>query len=389
MKVPLVDLKRQFASIERDVRAQVDEVFASQRFILGPKVKELEARLARYVGVEAAVGVSSGTDALLISLMALDAGPGTAVVTTPFTFFATAGVVSRLGARPVFVDIDPVSFNLSPAGLAGFFENETDGAPSGPRLKSTGEEVVAILPVHIFGQVADMEPIVDMAARYRVAVVEDAAQAIGADFKGRPAGSIGRAGCFSFFPTKNLGAAGDAGFVSSDAALGEKITRLRVHGGFPKYYHQIIGGNFRLDELQAAVLLAKLPLLEAWTEKRRANALAYNGLLESSGPVREGLVSLPEVTAEGKRPHVFNQYVIRARDRDSLKAHLAQRGVGTEIYYPVPLHLQECFAPLGYKPGSMPESERAAGEVLALPVFPELEPEEIEYVAGCILEFYG
>ncbi len=389
MKVPLVDLKRQFASIERDVRAQVDEVFASQRFILGPKVKELETRLAQYVGVESAVGVSSGTDALLISLMALDAGPGTAVVTTPFTFFATAGVVSRLGARPVFVDIDPVSFNLSPAGLAEFFENETDGAPSGPRLKSTGEEVVAILPVHIFGQVADMEPLVDMAARYRVAVVEDAAQAIGADFKGRPAGSIGRAGCFSFFPTKNLGAAGDAGFVSSDGELGEKITRLRVHGGFPKYYHQIIGGNFRLDELQAAVLLAKLPLLEAWTEKRRANARAYNGLLESSGPVREGLVSLPKVTADGKRPHVFNQYVIRAQDRDSLKEHLAERGVGTEIYYPVPLHLQECFAPLGYGPGSMPESERAAGEVLALPVFPELESKEIEYVAECILEFYG
>lgn len=378
MAVPLLDLKAQYASIKDEIDAAVAEVFASQYFILGPKVKELEQNIAAYCQCDHAIGVSSGTDALLISLMAEDIGPGDEVVTTPYTFFATGGSIARTGAKIVFCDIRPDSYNIDPESLACAITDKTK----------------AILPVHLYGQTADMDPIVEIAEKHGLAVIEDAAQAIGAEYKGRRAGSIGHYGCFSFFPSKNLGGAGDGGIVTTtDPDRADKLSRLRVHGSRPKYYHQIIGGNFRLDALQAAVVNVKLRHLDKWTEGRQKNADRYDRLFAEAGLVEAGAVQLPERisfggSAQGNR-HIFNQYVIRvaADKRDALRDHLKEAGIGVEIYYPVPLHLQECFAYLGYKEGDMPESEKAARETLALPIYPEVTDPQAREVVETIQKF--
>lgn len=353
MKVPLLDLTAQYAAIRDEVRRAMDEVCDSQQFILGPQVERLERAVAGYCQCAHGIGVSSGTDALLVALMALDINAGDEVITTPYTFFATAGAIARLGARPVFVDIEPDTYNIN----AALIERAIT-----PRTK-------AIVPVHLFGQCAEMDAIL----KFGLPVIEDAAQAIGAEYKGRRASSMGLMGCLSFFPTKNLGGFGDAGMVvTNDAGLAERVRVLRVHGMQPKYYHRLIGGNFRLDALQAAVLNVKLKYLDEWTRRRQANAAFYNARLR--GPV-------------AVHPHIYNQYVIRSKQRDRLRAHLTAAGIGTEIYYPVPLHLQECFAYLGYRQGDFPEAEAAARETLALPVYPELTREQLEYVVEAVRGF--
>jgi dTDP-4-amino-4,6-dideoxygalactose transaminase len=383
MNVPLLDLKAQYGPIREEICAAIAEVMESQQFILGPKVQACEDAIARYSGCSHAVGVSSGTDALLICLMAERIGPGDEVITTPYTFFATAGAIARVGARPVFVDIDPVTYNLDATQIEARVTDRTR----------------AIIPVHLYGQMADMDAVMHVAARHELVVIEDAAQAIGAERNGRRAGSIGHYGCFSFFPSKNLGAAGDAGMVTTnDARRAENLVRLRAHGSKPKYYHQIIGGNFRLDALQAAVVSVKLRHLDNWTAARQRNAARYDQLFAESGlkvadtsrwsakASGEGAADLyvPRVTTNR---HIFNQYVIRVSSRDKLKEALEGKGVGTEIYYPVPLHLQECFAPLGYTAGEFPQSERAANETLALPVYPELGDLQARHVVQCVREF--
>jgi dTDP-4-amino-4,6-dideoxygalactose transaminase len=381
MKVPLLDLKAQYASIKAEIDAAVAAVMESQQFILGPQVQQCEQAVAQYSGCAYGIGVTSGTDALLVCLMAEGIGPGDEVITTPYTFFATAGSIARVGARPVFVDIDPASYNVDAAQIESKITDRTR----------------AIIPVHLYGQMADMDAVMQVAEKHGLVVIEDAAQAIGAEYKCRRAGSIGDYGCFSFFPSKNLGAAGDAGMVvTQDAQRAEKLIRLRSHGSQPKYYHKVIGGNFRLDTLQAAVVLAKLRHLDTWTAARQRNAERYNRLFGETGleiadsarPSSKGSKSpsllLPRVVADR---HIFNQYVIRAGRRDQIKAALQERGVGVEIYYPVPLHLQECFAYLRLKAGAFPESESAAKETLALPIYPELSDEQARYVVQCIAEF--
>jgi len=362
MKVPLLDLKAQHATLRDEILAAVAEVLDSGQYILGPKVAELEEKIAALCECKFAVGVSSGTDALLCSLMSLDIGPGDEVITTPFTFFATAGSIVRVGAKPVFVDIDPRTYNINPALIQ---EAVT------PRTK-------AIIPVHLFGQMCDMDPIMDITRKYGLYVIEDAAQAIGATYKGRKAGSIGTVGCFSFFPSKNLGAAGDAGMiVTNDAALYERIKIMRTHGARPKYYHKYVGGNFRLDPIQAAILLIKLPHLGEWTEARRRNAAYYDSRFAGTS------IILPYIS-----PHchsVYNQYVIRLDQRDHLMAHLKAEGVGCEVYYPLSMHEQDCFAGLGYRSEAYPESSRAAREVLALPIYPELFEAQREFVADIVV----
>jgi dTDP-4-amino-4,6-dideoxygalactose transaminase len=376
MNVPLLDLKAQYAGIRDDVRKAVDEVMDSQVFILGPKVEELEKKVAAYSQAPYAVGVSSGTDALLIALMAIDLRPGDEVITTPFTFFSTAGAVARLGGVPVFVDIDPKTYNLDTAKIE----------------KAVTRKTRAIIPVHLFGQCAAMDPIMATAKKHNLAVIEDAAQSIGADYHGKRSGSIGTMGIFSFFPSKNLGGFGDGGMViTQDKALYEKLKILRVHGSQPKYYHKIIGGNFRLDALQAAVLLVKLAKLDDWSLQRRRNAEYYNRKLRMSGLVERGLAVRPDpVYAEGgdRNYHIYNQYTIRVKDRDKLRAHLTEKHIGTEIYYPVPLHLQECFKDLGYKKGDFPMSEDAAEGVVSIPIYPELTDAQKEYIIQSIEEFY-
>jgi len=364
MKVPLLDLKAQHSSIRDQVLAAVTEVLDSQVCILGPKVEELEERVAALSDCKYGVGVSSGTDAILAALMALEIGPGDEVITPAFTFFATAGCVSRTGATPVFVDIDPRTYNV---------DVELIERAVTPRTK-------AIIPVHLFGQMCEMEPIMEVARRHSLFVIEDAAQAISATYKGRKAGSIGTVGCLSFYPTKNLGGAGDGGMlVTNDADLREKLVVMRNHGSKPKYYHKVVGGNFRLDPLQAAILLVKLPHLEAWLEARRRNAAIYDRAFAGSP------IDVPWIRPD--MVSIFNQYVIRAEGRDELAAHLRANQIGTEIYYPVPLHTQECFANLGYKAEDLPESERAAREVLALPIYPELTREQVEFVCQTILDW--
>lgn len=362
MGVPLLDLKAQYSTIRAEVVEAISEVLESQQFILGPQVERLEQAVATYCGCRHAVGVSSGTDALLVSLMAEGIGPGDEVITSPYSFFATAGCVSRVGARPVFVDVDPVSFNLDPSRIEAAVTSRTK----------------AIIPVHLYGQTAEMDPIVDIAKRRDLVVIEDGAQAIGGEYKGQRAGSIGHYGCFSFFPSKNLGGAGDGGMVTTnDDERAEKLRVMRGHGAKPKYFHGVIGGNFRLDTIQAAVLLVKLKHLDGWTEGRRRNAEVYRRLFREAGVVtglaelkgRKGLVLPEELPA---RRHIYNQFVIRVDRRDDLRAHLKREGIGNEVYYPVPLHLQACYAGLGYKEGDFPVSERAARESLALPVYPEL-----------------
>ena len=393
MKVPLFDLTRQHAALEHDLRTAFERVLQSGHFILGPEVEAFEHECAAYLDVPHAIAVSSGTDAILLALMALGIGPGDEVICPSYTFFATAGCVARVGATPVFVDSVPCCYNLDPAQVE---------AAVTPRTK-------AIIPVHLFGQAAELGPILEIARRRNLVVIEDAAQAIGAEYQGRRLGTLGRVGCFSFFPTKNLGALGDAGLVTTaDAALAERMRTFRIHGMRVKYYHEAVGGNFRIDALQAALLRAKLPHLDASHAARRRNAERYNRRFLASG-----LAAFPVtacVCAEAERPpldaaraplllpfacqpsHIYNQYVIRipgAGRRDALRAALQAEGIGAEIYYPVPLHLQECFAALGYAPGSLPVAEAFARETLALPIFPELRDEELDAVADAVLRFLG
>ena len=354
--VPLLDLKAQYETIRGEVQEAINGVLESQRFILGPEVEALEEEVAAYSHTGYGIGVSSGSDALLVSMMAIAIRPGDEVITTPYTFFSTAGSIARLCARPVFVDIDPTTYNIDPSKIEQAIT---------PKTK-------AIIPVHLYGQMADMDPIMEIAERHKLYVIEDAAQAIGAEYKGRRAGSIGHLGCFSFFPSKNLGGFGDGGMVvSNDPKLADRVSLLRNHGYRPKYYNKVIGGNFRLDAIQAAVLRVKLRHLDDWTAGRQRNAATYQKFFKESGLLDAKIpVVLPHDAGWGR--HIYNQFVIRVPRRDELKAYLEKNGIGCEIYYPVPLHLQECFTDLGYKEGAMPHSELAAGETLALPIYPEL-----------------
>ena len=365
MNVPLLDLKAQYAPIKSQIMKAIEGVVDSAHFINGPQVKQLEEAVAKYSNCAAAVGASSGTDAILCSLMTLGIGPGDEVITTPYTFFATVGCIARTGARPVFVDIEPETFNINAAKIEAVVTKKTK----------------AIMPVHLFGQMADMDPIMAIAKKHNLFVIEDAAQSIGSLYKGRKAGSIGTVGCFSFFPSKNLGTLGDGGMiVTQDAALGEKLAVFRNHGSKPKYYHKFVGGNFRLDTIHAAALLVKLPLLDKWSEMRRANAAKYNKLFAGFDKVQTPAIRDYATT-------IFNQYVIRVPKRNELQAFLKEQGIGTEVYYPVSMHEQECFKALGYKKGDFPESEKAAADSLALPIYSELSDEQIAYVAGKVKEF--
>ena len=385
-QVPLLDLRPQYEPLAAEMRAAIERVCVSQHFILGPAVKELEAAVAAYSQCRFGVGVSSGTDALLLALMALGLGAGDGVITSPFTFFATAGTIARAGARPLFCDIEPSSFNLSGAAVADFIARQCEQRGADLVHRGSGVRVRAIMPVHLYGQITEMDALEHAARAHGLQLIEDAAQAIGAaDARGRRAGAFGAVGCLSFFPTKNLGAFGDAGMcVTNDAALAERMEILRVHGGKPKYYHALIGGNFRIDELQAAVLNVKLPHLDAWSAGRQRNAAFYDAALARA---QLGAALQTPRAAPGVR-HIYNQYVLRVRDRDALRTHLAGAGVGTEIYYPVPLHLQQCFAYLGGKAGDYPQAERAAAECLALPIYPELQESQLQYVVDCIAAFY-
>ncbi len=378
MKVPLLDLRPQLAEIEAELKAAVNKVIDSTHYILGPEVVAFEKAVAQYVGAKHAIGVSSGTDALLISLMALEVGPGDLVLTTPYSFFATAGAIVRVGARPVFVDIDPESYTMDPEALHAWFDAHPKDI----------ERVKAIIPVHLYGQCADMNPIRVLARRHDIPVVEDAAQALGASYPAgatlEKAGAMGATGCFSFFPSKNLGCIGDGGMVTTnDAALAERIALLRNHGAHPKYYHSMIGGNFRLDAIQAAVLNVKLPYLDVWNTMRRDRALRYDEYLS------ESTVRIP-TAVYGAESHIYNQYIISVPEaRDDLRAFLNNKGIGHEVYYPVPFHLQACFADLGYKKGDFPHSEYAAEHTVALPVFPELSDAMQDYVISKIKKFYA
>ena len=383
--VPLLDLKAQYAQIRAEVMPIIEEVCASQRFILGEHVLALEAEVAAYCASAAGVGVSSGTDALLLALMALGVGAGDEIITTPFTFFATAGTIARLGARPVFCDIDPVSFNLSPQAVSDFIDQHCRVQGSQLLNRATGGRIKGLMPVHLYGQSADMDPLMAVAKQYNLKVIEDAAQAIGTEYQGRRVGSIGDIGCFSFFPSKNLGAFGDAGLcTTNDAELAESMRVLRVHGGKPKYFHAVIGGNFRIDELQAAVLRVKLKYLDGWTAARQRNAAYYTAAFAAANGAKHLIT--PQATVKGR--HIFNQYVVRVQNRDALKDHLTAQGIGTEIYYPVPLHLQKCFSYLKHAPGDFPQSERAAAETLALPIYPELTQTQLDHVVASVAAFY-
>jgi dTDP-4-amino-4,6-dideoxygalactose transaminase len=389
--VPLLDLKAQYAGIRDEIREAIDRVADSQHFILGPEVEALEREVAAYSQCEYGIGVSSGTDALLVALMAIGIKPGDEVITTPYTFFATAGAVSRLNARPVFVDIDPLTYNLEPKAIEAAITERTR----------------AIIPVHLYGQMADMTPIMEVARRHNLIVIEDAAQAIGSEYEGRRAGTIGDMACFSFFPSKNLGGFGDGGMVTTNSAeLAQQVKLLRNHGYAPKYYNKVVGGNFRLDAIQAAVLRIKLKHLDDWTRRRQENAATYRRLFqeaelsipphlaglerdavdgEATSPLAEmsGVV-LPFEAANMR--HIYNQFIIRSGQRDALLAHLKERKIGTEVYYPVPMHVQECFADLGYHAGDFPHSERAARETLALPIYPELTESMMRTVVDAIAE---
>src|ERR1700722_19239325 len=385
--VPLLDLKAQFEQIRAEVMPAIDQVCAGQHFILGEHVRALEEEVAHYCGASAGIGVSSGTDALLIALMALGIGPGDEVITSPFTFFATAGNIARARARAGFCDIDPLTFNLSPAAVRAFIADQCE--TRGDRLvnRTTGGTVRALMPVHLYGQSADMEPLMATARQHGLGVIEDAAQAIGSQYSdGRRAGTFGDVGCFSFFPSKNLGAFGDAGLcTTNDPELAESMRVLRVHGGKPKYFHAVIGGNFRIDELQAAILRVKLKYLDGWTEGRQRNAAYYDAAFAAAGL---GAKLRTPLAIPGYR-HIFNQYIVRAQSRDALRATLTEQSIGSEIYYPMPLHLQQCFAYLGYRAGDFPHSEQAAARTLALPIYPELTPEQLGYVVATIAEFYA
>ncbi|MEE8449317.1 MAG: DegT/DnrJ/EryC1/StrS family aminotransferase [Thermodesulfobacteriota bacterium] len=383
MKVPQLDLKAQYATIKSEVERAIHEVIDSQCFILGEPVAALEKEIADYCRVSQAVGVASGTDALILAVKALGVGRGSAVVTSPYTFFASAGAVANLGGLPLFVDIKPDSFNIDVDKLAEFLEKECRPDKSGLVHQRSNTVVNVLLPVHLFGQCADMEPLLVLADKYGLALVEDAAQAIGAKYQGKKAGSFGQAGCFSFFPSKNLGGFGDGGMVAvNDGELADRIRILRVHGAQPKYIHSVVGTNSRLDALQAAVLRVKFNYLDSWNQRRRERAAFYRQAL---GEVSQ--VTIPVTEPGGE--HTFHQYVIRARKRDELKRFLEMNDIGCVIYYPLPLHLQPCFQYLGYLPGDFPVAERAAEESLALPIYPELTEEQQKYVVGKIKEFYA
>ncbi|HLA73902.1 MAG TPA: DegT/DnrJ/EryC1/StrS family aminotransferase [Steroidobacteraceae bacterium] len=382
MKVPLLDLKPQYRALKPELDAALLRVSESQYFILGPEVKALEAATAAYSGCKFGIGISSGTDALLIALMALDIGAGDEVITSPYTFFATAGTIARVGARPAFVDIDPGTLNISPDAIEKFIAGcaNREGALIN---RATGGRVRSIMPVHLYGQMADMKRVQKIAQQHSLSVIEDAAQAIGSEDEARRrAGSIGDIGCLSFFPTKNLGAFGDAGMcVTNDEKLAAKLMKLRVHGMEPKYFHELIGGNFRLDEIQAAVLNVKLPHLDAWSTARARNAAFYDAAFKRANLA--GSVVRPPPAPAGSR-HIYNQYCIRVPRRDELRAWLGKEGVGCEIYYPLPLHMQQCFAYLGHKPEDFPQSLRASRETLALPIYPELAESQLQYVVDTI-----
>ncbi|MBU0673372.1 MAG: DegT/DnrJ/EryC1/StrS family aminotransferase [Proteobacteria bacterium] len=395
MKVPLLDLGIQLAGLREKMVAAVTEVIDSTCYIMGPKVEALEEEVARYCGSPFGIGVASGTDALLASLMALGVGPGDLVLTTPYSFFATMGAVLRLGARPLFVDIDPVSYNIDPVALEQALAEDP----------ARTARIKVVLPVHLYGQCADMAAIMKVADHYTIPVLEDAAQAIGAACPmvengrvvWRRAGSIGVAGCFSFFPSKNLGGVGDGGMITcQDPQLTEKIKIIRVHGGAPKYHHGVVGGNFRLDPIQAAVLSVKLPELDGWHQARRDNAALYNRLFDEVGLAGDQLTLPIAVYRDSPREagaypdyHIYNQYVLRVKNREKLMAFMANAGIGVEIYYPIPLHRQQCLAGYGYERVSYPESERAARETMALPIYPELTDAMQEYVVDRIAAFYA
>lgn len=372
MKVPLLDLSSQYKKVRKEVLEEVRKVCDSQHYVLGQNVSAFESEVADYCGAKYAVGVASGTDAILLSLMDAGVGPGDKVVTTSFTFFATVGSIARLGAIPVFADIHPDTFNIDPHSLERLLGRSAKG-------------IKAVIPVHLYGQCADMAPIMKLARRHGLAVIEDAAQSIGAEYRGKRAGSIGDYGCFSFYPTKNLGGMGDGGMITTNnKRRAERLRMLRVHGSRKRYYHDLVGANSRLDEIQAAVLRVKFRRLDEWTSARVANGRLYDELFARAG--LKGKVVTP-VISEGNRS-VYNQYVIRAKKRDALRAHLAESGVGSEIYYPVPMHMQKCFHDLGYKRGSLPETEKAAREVLALPIYAELKKSQVRYVVDSIASFY-
>lgn len=389
--VPLLDLQAQYKTIRDELREAMDRVAESQHFILGPEVEALEREIAAYSQCEFGVGVSSGSDALLVALMAIDLKPGDEVVMPPYTFFATAGAVARLGGKPVFADIDPLTYNLDPAAIEKVLTNRTR----------------AIIPVHLYGQMADMGPIMELANQHNLHVIEDAAQAIGSEWRTRRAGSIGHFGCFSFFPSKNLGGFGDGGMVTTnDPELADRLKLLRNHGYRPKYYNKVVGGNFRLDAIQAAVLRVKLKYLDQWTEARQRNAAVYRELFEkaemsipqsylksnSDQAATSNLAALSGVVLPTEAPdvrHIYNQFVIRSGRRNELMAFLKARKIGTEIYYPVPMHMQECFAYLGHQTGNFPASERAADETLALPIYPELSDDMLATVVEAVADFYG
>lgn len=387
MKVPLLDLQAQLEYLEDDLVQAVTRVVQSTRYIQGPEVTALEEEIASYCGSGFGIGVTSGTDALLIALMSLDIKPGDRILTTPYSFFATMGVILRLGAVPVFADIEADSYNINPEIVSQLMADDRK------------RQIKAILPVHLYGQCAAMGPLLELAKKYSVPVIEDAAQAIGSEYplvsggnnrEMKKAGSMGLAGCFSFFPSKNLGGIGDAGMVvTNDQGFAEKMQLMRNHGAHPKYYHKLVGGNFRLDPIQAAALRVKLPYLEGWHEKRSQNADLYTRLFKESGLVDEGFVSTPQVVYQEKgRVHIYNQYVLRVKQRDALRDHLLANDIGCEIYYPVPLHQQECLGELAGK-ANCPEAERAASETIALPVYPELTDAMQGYVVEKIVQFYG
>lgn len=370
MKVPLLDLQAQYETLRDELREAILRVMDSQQFILGPDVNALEQEIESYTGARHAIACASGSDALLLALMALDIKAGDEVITTPYSFFATAAAIARVGARPIFVDINPATYNIAAERIEAAITKRTR----------------AILPVHLYGQCAEMSAIMEVSERYAIPVIEDAAQAIGALDEGQQAGTMGAIGCFSFYPSKNLGAAGDAGMMTTnDDEIARRLRTLRVHGSETKYYHSHLGVNSRLDSLQAAVLRVKLPHLESWSEARRANAERYDQLFADAGLLEE--VGLPSVRPNAR--HIFNQYVIRVEKerRDALREHLKQSDIGTDIYYPVPLHMQECFRYLGYKEGDSPEAERAASETVALPIYPELRAEQQSYVVESISRF--
>ncbi len=380
MRVPLLDLKKQYEKIKDEITIAVEEIFNSQQFILGPNVEKFEKEVADYCGCNHAVGVSSGTDALLISLMASGLGPEDIVITTPYTFFATVGAIARIGSKIIFVDIDERTYNMDPLKLEATLDSMN---------KEQISKLKAIIPIHLFGQCSDMEPILKIADDFGLTVIEDAAQAIGSEYQFldgtiKRAGSMGTYGCFSFFPSKNLGAFGDGGMVTTnDEQLYNYLKILRVHGSRPKYYHSVIGGNFRLDALQAAILLVKIKYLDEWTKRRRENAKLYRNLFQEKNLTE---ILLP---ADVSKRHIYNQFVIEVKDqRDALRKHLNENGIGCEIYYPVPLHMQQCFSYLGYKTEDFPISVKAAEKTLALPIFPELTEEQIIYTVDMISFFF-